>query len=221
MVHGGAGSDYLSDEGTGSNELWGDGGQDSLLGGAGDDKLYGGDNGDSLTGGAGDDLMEGGAGYDVFHPGSAAEGTDVMRGGADDDLVDYCARTAPVIVTLDGVVNDGEPGEQDVIAEIEDARGGRGDDRLTGDEFDNTLYGGPAMMTSRAAAVLTLSPVTRVTTTSTPGRVTITVTLVQVRTSCWAAPVTTHSSRKTPMHRITTPTFSTPVRERTRSAIQV
>ena len=50
-----------------------------------------------------------------------------------------------MVVSLDGVVNDGAPGENDFIAsDVEGVQGGSGKDTLSGNDFLNILKGGPA-----------------------------------------------------------------------------
>jgi Ca2+-binding RTX toxin-like protein len=76
-------------------------GKDTIVGSDGPDELHGGDGDDTLTGGPGADTYVGGPGDDDL-------GTEFARGGAD------------VSVTLDGVANDGAPGERDSVnADIE------------------------------------------------------------------------------------------------------
>lgn len=92
---------------------------------------------DSLYGRAGDDVLLGGAGEDELDGGL---GADALSGGADRDAVSY--EGAPVDVTLDGVANDGIPGEGDnVLPDTEDVYGTEGPDKLTGNGLDNTLDG--------------------------------------------------------------------------------
>jgi Ca2+-binding RTX toxin-like protein len=94
--------------------------------------LIGGPGPNRLVGGAGDDLLDGGG------------GTDVLIGGDGEDVADYSERTGPVSLSLDGVANDGSPGEgENLGSDIEDLRGGSGDDVLSGDAGDNVLDGGP------------------------------------------------------------------------------
>lgn len=85
-----------------------------------------------LTGGSGDDLLQGG------------DGADTLIGGAGTDVADYSDHTGPVTLTLDGAADDGAPGEGDrIAADVEDLRGGSGDDTLTGDAQNNVFDGGP------------------------------------------------------------------------------
>ena len=67
-------------------------------------------------GGDGNDQLDLGAGNDIVHEGAAANGSDMMSGRGGSDTVDYSERTNAVMVTLDGVSNDGEAGEGDNTA---------------------------------------------------------------------------------------------------------
>lgn len=92
---------------------------------------------DSLYGRAGDDVLLGGPGEDELDGGL---GADALSGGPDRDAVSY--EGAPVDVTLDGVANDGIPGERDnVLLDTEDVYGTEGPDKLTGNGLDNILDG--------------------------------------------------------------------------------
>ena len=89
--------------------------------------------------------VEGGDGDDIFvAQRSGLEGGDVFRGDAGTDAADYGERSAPVTIDLDGVADDGEPGENDNInGDVEDVTGGAGDDRILGNAARNHLRGGP------------------------------------------------------------------------------
>ena len=64
----------------------------------------------------------------------------VSRGA---DIVDYGARSAAVKATNDGKADDGERGEGDnVLHDIENVWGGRGDDVIRGTAGNNRLVGG-------------------------------------------------------------------------------
>ena len=92
--------------------------------------LVGGNAADTLTGNSGNNGLDGGP------------GPDTLNGGAGDDYALYWSRTAPVNVSLDGVVNDGEAGENDVLAaDVESAIGGSGNDTLVGNGGVNNLWG--------------------------------------------------------------------------------
>ena len=130
-IAGGSGDDVLTGNGS-TNTLIGNGGDDQLYGGAGNDVLDGGSGADQLYGQAGNDLLDGGT------------GTDYLSGGSGiGDSVSYALRTASVVVTLDGVANDGEVGEKDYVnADVEGIIGGLGNDTLTGNVGANLIQGG-------------------------------------------------------------------------------
>ena len=87
--------------------------------------------------------VDGGDGDDIFYAErSGLGGGDVLRGGAGSDMADYGARSAPLQIDLDGVADDGEPGENDnVEGDLEQVTGGSGDDRLVGNGTRNRLRG--------------------------------------------------------------------------------
>jgi Ca2+-binding RTX toxin-like protein len=98
---------------------------------------------DSLTGDAQVNQLNAGGGDDVL---LGAGANDVLRGGDGLDTVSYAERGpgAPVAVTLDGAAGDGAAGESDDVgSDIENAVGGAGGDRLTGNDGPNALEGGP------------------------------------------------------------------------------
>lgn len=149
-VHGGSGHDLANlrsvgdgesfslddaaDDGMNGTENWHSDIEDMTVGGTYNTGvvLIGGPGPNVLTGGYGDDLLQGGG------------GADTLIGGGGADVADYSDHTGPVTLTLDGAANDGSPGEGDRIAtDVEDLRGGSGDDTLTGDAGDNVLDGGP------------------------------------------------------------------------------
>ena len=128
--------------GNGHDRITGSGLSDDLFGGSGNDTIYGGLLDDTITGGTGDDALYGGPGLDRFVANSALDGSDLIRGGGDVDLVTYQNRTVGVTVTLgDGLANDGAPGENDDIVGVEDAVGGSGPDVLVGSGAANSLNG--------------------------------------------------------------------------------
>jgi Ca2+-binding RTX toxin-like protein len=140
LLFGGDGDDQLSG-GTGRDQLYGDAGNDVLNGDAGDDYLSGGDGDDQLTDGTGTDLVAGDAGNDHFTP-SADSTADQFDGGEGEDLLDYAALHAGVVVDLAaGTASGAEIGADTVIA-IEDVTGSAGNDVLGGDEAANRLSGG-------------------------------------------------------------------------------
>ncbi|MEU4155991.1 calcium-binding protein [Actinoplanes sp. NPDC026670] len=127
--------------GYGNDRLAGTNGPDELQGGLGNDTLLGLGGNDILLGGPGDNRLEGGAGDDRLY---AETGADVLFGGTGEDFVDYQDRTRAVTVDLDGVArDDGQAGERDTVGwDVEDVRGGSGNDRLTGNGSANKFAGG-------------------------------------------------------------------------------
>ena len=94
---------------------------ENVTGGSGPDVLVGDGGPNALSGGGGDDSLQGG------------QGTDALSGGAGRDRVSYEERASsqPVDVSIDGLVNDGASGENDVLsADFEVVAGGSGADHL-------------------------------------------------------------------------------------------
>jgi len=139
--------------GDGNDRLTGSSAANLLVGGAGDDVLGGGDGNDTLRGNDGDDSMSGGNGNDVLDAEEAPHGGDTMMGGAGVDLVTYAGRTTGVAIAMDGSTPGGESGEGDVVGtDVEDLRGGTGDDHLIGNALDNVLEGGAGTDTIEGGA---------------------------------------------------------------------
>ena len=106
-------------------------GNDLLVGGKGHDRLFGGNGTDTMHGMNGNDLLDGGL------------GADNMFGGLGVDTATYATRVATVIVTIDGIANDGQVGEGDnVRLDVENLIGGRASDSLTGSAAANRIFGG-------------------------------------------------------------------------------
>jgi Ca2+-binding RTX toxin-like protein len=140
-LFGGAGDDQLANTSAQFNHgrLSGGPGDDKLAGGAADEVLDGGGGRDEINGGAGDDTLTDG---DVDGAtGDAAPGRDVLDGSSGVDMLSYRGRTEPVNVNLYNEAPAGEVGERDAIHDIDSVRGGRGDDRLTGNDDSNVLNG--------------------------------------------------------------------------------
>ena len=106
---------------------------DTLLGGPGDDEIQGSGGADHIEGGDGNDLLE----PDYFHD----PASDYVDGGAGIDKIDDYTIPGddfhpPVSLTMDGVANDGRPGEGDNVINVEKVEshvsgtfaGGAGDD---------------------------------------------------------------------------------------------
>ena len=103
-------------------------GKDTLKGGNGNDVLRAGFGNDALFGESADDILDGGGGTDAMDCG---EGTDVIQ---------YQGETSPLTITLDGVANDGESGENDTIASnCENVESWNGADKIVGSSGANRL----------------------------------------------------------------------------------
>ena len=98
------------------------------------ENLVGGAGNDTLTGDAGANTLDGGGGDDVLAGGTAADG---LIGGGGRNTASYEERATPVVAGLTGPRPDG-----DTYTQIQNLRGGGGDDRLTGDAEENELAGG-------------------------------------------------------------------------------
>jgi Ca2+-binding RTX toxin-like protein len=122
------------------NPIFGEGGDDTIAGGPGNDVLYGDGGNDSLDGGPGDDDLEGIPGDALDSPHGA--GSDRYTGGGGGDSVVYTNRTEDLSLSIDGVANDGAPGEGDNIGtDISAVYGGNGSDTITGSPHRDVLVG--------------------------------------------------------------------------------
>ncbi|HET8951857.1 MAG TPA: calcium-binding protein [Solirubrobacteraceae bacterium] len=112
---------------------------EAVDGGNGGDTMFGNAAGNVLRGGEGNDVIDAGGGDDVLEGGP---GADDLIGGAAVDRVSY-SNAAAQRISLDGVRDDGAPGELDnVRADVEDVTAGAGDDEVIGNGADNALDGG-------------------------------------------------------------------------------
>ncbi len=84
-LYGGIGNDSLYG-GYGNDYIAGSNGSDNLSGQDGADKLDGGEQNDNILGGRGADTLNGGLGADRFIYNSVAEGNDVVKSFAADDV---------------------------------------------------------------------------------------------------------------------------------------
>src|SRR3954451_10174905 len=180
-INGNAGDDRIRDayDSTAGRLLTGGAGNDEIAGYAGDDTIDGGDGNDKLDGGEGNDRVLGGNGDDpVDGDGYKTPGSDVIDGGAGYDYFEGWTipsdlqRQPSVNLTLDGVANDGRPGENDNVTGVEDFQmyvvgsftgsdgpetfviynpgnsgpsnllGRGGDDELVGHDFNDNVDGG-------------------------------------------------------------------------------
>jgi len=142
LSRGGEGDDTI-DGGPGEDGISGDDGADLLEGGGADDDISDGPGNDVVLGGGGDDTLDA-SGFDPDF-GLLPSGADLLRGGPGTDTVHYWPRATGVTVTLDGLANDGAPGEADNVGgpggDVENVEGGFGDDVLVGARGANRLDG--------------------------------------------------------------------------------
>jgi Ca2+-binding RTX toxin-like protein len=112
---------------------------ENILTGSGNDTANGGAANEQLDGGAGGDTLNGGEGNDFFVYGP---GDDVLNGGPGaGDTASYVGATGPT-VTIDGIANDGDPGEADNVGlDVENLQGSLGNDDLTGSTAPNHIDG--------------------------------------------------------------------------------
>jgi Ca2+-binding RTX toxin-like protein len=133
IVIGGSGNDsMLADTSLGVRVFYGNAGNDTLTGGPGADRL---------VGGPGNDLISGLGGNDTLISG---RGSDTMFGGSGIDLASFYYETNPLVVSLDGVANDGirKTERANVMPDIENLEGGQAKDTLIGSNGPNLILGG-------------------------------------------------------------------------------
>jgi serralysin len=124
--------------GTGPDRLIG---IENVTGGSADDTITGDAVENHLAGGPGNDTLRGGDGPDALIGGL---GADRLTGGPGADHASYQGHPAGVVADLDGLDDDGMPGERDQIdADIEALAGSVYADTLTGNASPNTLVGDP------------------------------------------------------------------------------
>jgi len=161
---------------------------------------------ENLTTGNGDDTLDGGAGEDRINGNNSNNGNDTVRGGADDDVLDgsdalghddpaggagldfvAILRDGDVSVTLDGVADDGPPGEMDNIqASVEDITTGDGHDYLAGTNAANELNDGAGNDRIFGMGGRTASKVVSAATPSTAAATATRCPAAATRT-CWSA----------------------------------
>jgi Ca2+-binding RTX toxin-like protein len=142
---GNAGADTIYGR-DGADSMSGGAGNDLLWGQVGNDTLHGDTDYDTLYGGVGNDSVYGDDGFDELHGGDQleqADGNDRLSGGTGWDTADYQYDTHNLNLSIDGVANDGETGELDnILTDVEQVRGGSGNDTMTGNADGNTFWGG-------------------------------------------------------------------------------
>ncbi|MBC8108343.1 MAG: hypothetical protein H7Z14_17285 [Anaerolineae bacterium] len=113
---------------------------ETLIGGAGNDVIRGSAGHNVLRGSFGNDTLIGEGGHDTLDGG---QGADVFEGGAGTDTADYSDRTAPLTIGIGTQPDDGEANEHDNIkTDVENVRGGSGNDTISGSSFANEIWGG-------------------------------------------------------------------------------
>jgi Ca2+-binding RTX toxin-like protein len=161
-IYGGGGNDYIY-PGYGTNVVYGGAGDDNIKGGGNTDTIYGDAGNDRIDPGAGNDMVRGGPGDDMFDEGTGRDvlygddgsdsfwqggwsgvARDTIHGGSGSDAVEYMARSRAVAIDSDGKSgDDGQAGEGDSIgADVEQLRGGGGNDWLAGNAGPDYLDGG-------------------------------------------------------------------------------
>ena len=103
---------------------------DRIYGYGGNDVIYGYEDNDRIYGGEGADTIDGG------------EGADYIDGGEGNDTVSYRNSTRAVNINLVTNSHRGGDAQGDSLVSIENIRGSRYDDTLTGDNNDNIINGG-------------------------------------------------------------------------------
>jgi Ca2+-binding RTX toxin-like protein len=123
----------------GGSRLWS---IENAVGTAWGDEIEGSGGANVLDGAGGDDVLEGLPGDDTLVGGT---GADVVVGGdGAHDLVSYRGHHTGVTVDLSSPLSfQGAPGEDDVVAQVEDILGSNAADHLTGSSGKNTITGDP------------------------------------------------------------------------------
>jgi Ca2+-binding RTX toxin-like protein len=151
---GGAGDNLLLGDAVG-NRIYGGDGNDAIDGRSGNDVLSGGFESEYASLGAdGDDLIAGGDGDDLI---SISFGNDIVDGGNGNDMLSFRWVGADVVADLNATsvifIESGSRSElfadfawssqvSTTFYNIENLRGGYGNDKLTGDARNNVLEGG-------------------------------------------------------------------------------
>jgi serralysin len=122
---------------SGNNTLTGNSGNNTLDGGDLKDKLYGGNGNDTLYGQAGNDLVYGQDGNDELY---LDAGSDQLYGGDGNDWVYASGYTAATVdLSVRTFQNTGFG--NDIIRDIENINGGKGNDTFTGNGEVNNIRG--------------------------------------------------------------------------------
>jgi Ca2+-binding RTX toxin-like protein len=120
-------------------------GDDTLVTGGGLDSLeylLGGPGNDTLKGRGGSDFLNGGSGADTLSGGTSVQFFGLRIFEPAIDTVTYAGRTNAVHADPDGVADDGEAGEGDMLEDdVEELIGGSGDDVLVGTTAQGRIRG--------------------------------------------------------------------------------
>jgi hypothetical protein len=113
---------------------------DLLIGNPRANRIFGYQGADEIDGKAGDDVIDGGAGQDLIRGGT---GTNQVIGGLGKDTGDYSSAQTPVRVDLAQAwaIDEAAITTFDQLSEVENVRGSKYDDGITGDANANVLRG--------------------------------------------------------------------------------
>lgn len=139
VVHAGDGHDYLI-RSAGNDQHFGEGGPDDIMGGPGNDVE---------DGGPGDDRI----GFSAGSSNDNDQGADTLRGGDGVDKLLLNAHVGGMTISIDGVANDGAPGEGDNVAsDFEHIEGTAANDDFSGSPGPDKFLGGAGNDEIRGAA---------------------------------------------------------------------
>lgn len=124
--------------------LNGGAGNDTLIGGAGNDTLIGGSGNDTLSGEAGNDTLSGGEGNDTFKINvNTVQGKDTINGDSGIDTLDFSGSTLGIKIDLfNTAVQTVNQNLVLTVVNLENVKGGSGNDKIAGNSQNNILTGG-------------------------------------------------------------------------------
>jgi Ca2+-binding RTX toxin-like protein len=138
LAQAGSGGDAQGDRLVGIEDVTGSRHADTLLGDDRGNTLIGLDGNDRLDGRDGDDRLEGGAGDDWLVGG---RGGDTLVGGDGRDTLDYSGSTAGVLFDVATGIGSGGDAEGDRASGVENLKGSRFADTVSGNDGDNQFDG--------------------------------------------------------------------------------
>ena len=118
------------------------GGDDTINAGSGNDRICAGTGDDTIKDQGGKDRALGQNGADTLLQSAVVDNGDLLSGGPGTDEVSYFQRTSVVKVSLNNTADDGKPGENDRVFDVEDVTGGQANDVILGSNGPNRLAGG-------------------------------------------------------------------------------